>query len=127
MDPGEGIEIGRGTAIGAYCWIGASGRVRIGRDVLLGPRVVMIPENHNFEDTQASIKSQGVTRQGIEIDDDCWIGANVTILAGVHIGRGSIVAAGAVVRKDVAPYSIVGGVPARLLRSRVPAEELGVA
>lgn len=127
LDPGEGLEVGSGTAIGAYSWIGASGRVRIGADVLFGPRVVLIPENHNFEDTRATIKSQGVTRAGIEIGDDCWIGTNVTILAGVRIGRGSIVAAGAVVRKDVAPYSIVGGVPARLIRSRSYDEESRVA
>lgn len=127
MDPGEGFEVGAGTAIGAYAWIGASGFVRIGRDVLLGPRVVMIPENHNFDDRNATIKSQGVTRAGIEIGDDCWIGCNVTILSGVNIGHGSIVAAGAVVRENVAPYSIVGGVPAKLIRQRLPNEPVCAA
>ncbi|MFT7487242.1 MAG: acetyltransferase-like isoleucine patch superfamily enzyme [Candidatus Paceibacteria bacterium] len=127
MDPGEGLEVGSGTAIGAYCWIGASGFVSIGRDVLFGPRVVLIPENHNFESTKATIKSQGVVRDGIVIGDDCWIGCNVTILSGVTIGKGSIVAAGAVVQKDVAPYSIVGGVPAKLIRTRSSCEELQVA
>jgi acetyltransferase-like isoleucine patch superfamily enzyme len=127
MDPGEGMEVGSGTAIGAFAWIGASGFVSIGRDVLLGPRVVMIPEDHNFDDYESSIKSQGVTRAGIEIGDDCWIGCNVTILSGVTIGRGSIVAAGAVVRKDVAPYSIVGGVPAKLIRTRQPNEPMCAA
>ena len=123
MDPGEGLEVGSGTAIGAYAWIGASGHVRIGKDVICGPRMVLIPENHNFEDTRTSIKSQGVTRAGIEIGDGCWIGCNVTILAGVRVGSGSIVAAGAVVREDVPPDSIVGGVPARLIRSRLAGEE----
>ncbi len=127
MDPGEGLEVGSGTAIGAYCWIGASGFVSIGCDVLFGPRVVLIPENHNFEDTEATIKSQGVARDGIVIGDDCWIGCNVTILSGVTIGRGSIVAAGAVVRNDVALHSIVGGVPAKLIRSRKPESEVRVA
>jgi len=127
LEPGEGLEVGSGTALGAYSWIGASGHVRIGADVLFGPRVVIIPENHNFDDLEATIKSQGVKREGVEIGDNCWIGANVTILSGVTIGSGSIVAAGAVVRKDVAPNSIVGGVPARLLRSREPEEELCAA
>ncbi len=127
MDPGQGIEVGEGSAIGAYCWIGASGHVRIGRDVLFGPRVVLIPENHNFDDLEATIKSQGVTRAGIEIGDNCWIGCNVTILSGVTIGHGSIVAAGAVVRGNVEPYSIVGGVPAKLIRKRTANEELCVA
>ncbi len=120
-DLGEGISIGAGSAIGAYAWIGASGFVSIGAAVLLGPRVVIIPENHVFDDVKTPIKDQGVERDGVVIEDDCWIGANVTILAGVTIGRGSIVAAGAVVNRDVAPASIVGGVPARVLRERHPA------
>ena len=115
---GEGLAVGEGTAIGAFSWIGASGFVEIGRDVLFGPRVVILPENHVFSDTTRTIKSQGVVREGVVIEDDCWIGANVTILAGVKIGRGSVVAAGAVVRGEVPPLSVVGGVPARLLRTR---------
>tara|TARA_R110002126_G_scaffold25583_5_gene87492 strand:- start:10865 stop:11611 length:747 start_codon:yes stop_codon:yes gene_type:complete len=117
-EPGEGLSIGAGTAIGAYCWIGASGMVEIGADVLFGPRVVVLPENHVFTSTDVTIKSQGVERAGVVIEDDCWLGANTTVLAGVRIGRGSIVAAGAVVNQDVPPDSIVGGVPARILRSR---------
>ena len=117
-EPGEGLSVGTGTAIGPYSWIGASGFVRIGRDVLLGPRVVILPENHVFSDATRTIKSQGVERAGVVIEDDCWIGANVTLLAGVRVGRGSVVAAGAVVRDDVAPMSVVGGVPARLIRTR---------
>ena len=122
-DLGEGAEIGRGSAIGAFSWIGCSGFVQIGEDVMLGPRVVVIPENHRFDDLERSIEDQGVERFGVVIEDDCWIGTNATILAGVRIGRGSIVAAGAVVKDDVAPYSIVGGVPAKLIkwRKRIPA------
>ncbi len=127
LNPGEGLEVGNGTAIGAYCWIGASGFVSIGRDVLFGPRVVLIPENHNFDNTETTIKSQGVERSGITIGDDCWIGCNVTILSGVMIGHGSIIAAGAVVHGDVEPYSIMGGVPARLIRNRKAQEEQQVA
>lgn len=121
-DLGEGLSIGAGSAIGAFCWFGASGFVEIGRDVLFGPRVVIIPENHAHADPRRTIKEQGVVRNGVVIEDDCWIGCNVTILAGVRIGRGSIVAAGAVVNRDVEPRSIVGGVPARLLRRRASAD-----
>jgi len=117
-EPGEGLEIGDGTAIGAGSWIGASGHVSIGRDVLLGPCVTILPENHAFDDPGATIKSQGVVREGVVVEDDCWIGARAVVLAGVRVGRGSVVAAGAVVTRDVAPYSIVGGVPARVIRSR---------
>ncbi len=117
-EPGEGIEVGEGTAIGAYSWIGASGFVSIGRDVMFGPRVVILPENHVFEDVCATIKSQGVVREGVVIEDDCWLGANVTVLAGVTVGRGSVVAAGAVVHRDVPPGSVVGGVPARIIKTR---------
>lgn len=116
---GEGLVVGAGSAIGAHSWIGASGHVAIGTDVLLGPRVTILPENHVFQSTDHTIKSQGVARNRIIIEDDCWIGAASTILAGVRIGRGSIVAAGAVVARDVPPYSIVGGVPARVIKSRL--------
>ena len=117
-DLGEGLRIGRGTAIGAYSWIGASGQVTIGEDVMLGPRVVVIPENHIHANLELTIKEQGVVRNGVIIEDNCWIGCNVTILSGVTIGHGSIIAAGAVVNRDIAPNSIAGGVPARVLKQR---------
>ncbi len=115
---GEGIRVGDHSSIGAFCWFGASGPVEIGSNVLFGPRVVLIPENHRFSATSTPIRHQGVERKAVVVEDDCWIGTNVTILAGVRIGHGSIVAAGSVVNKDVEPWSIVGGVPARLLRKR---------
>ncbi|MEZ5974929.1 MAG: DapH/DapD/GlmU-related protein [Planctomycetota bacterium] len=122
-DLGVGLRVGAGSAIGAFSWIGASGPVQIGEKVLLGPRVVILPENHVFADTSRPIKEQGVERLGVTIEDDCWLGADSKILAGVHIGRGSIVAAGAVVTKDVPPGHIVGGVPARILRARAEAPQ----
>jgi len=117
---GEGLTVGAGTAIGAYGWIGASGRVELGREVLLGPRVVILPENHRFDALDLPIRAQGVERRGVVVEDDCWIGANVTLLAGVRIGRGSVIAAGAVVTRDIPPGSIAAGVPARVIRSREP-------
>ena len=115
---GEGLVVGAGSAIGALAWIGASGHVTIGCDVLIGPRVTIVPENHRFENLHKTIKSQGVERARVFIEDNCWIGAGATILAGVRIGRGSVVAAGAVVARSFPPNSIVGGVPARLIKQR---------
>lgn len=116
---GEGLVVGAGSAIGALSWIGASGHVTIGTDVLIGPRVTILPENHVFQSVDQTIKSQGVARARVVIEEDCWIGSGAVILAGVRIGRGSIVAAGAVVAKDVPPFTIVGGVPARVIKSRL--------
>lgn len=115
---GEGLVVGAGSALGALGWIGASGHVTIGCDVLIGPRVTIVPENHRFEQSTETIKSQGVERSRVYIEDDCWIGAGATILAGVRIGRGSVVAAGAVVARSFPPYSVVGGVPARRIKDR---------
>ena len=117
-EAGEGLTLGDRSNIGAYSYIGCSGFIEIGSDVMMGPRVNLMAENHNYEHTDETMKAQGVTRSFIRIEDDCWLGAGCTVLAGVTIGKGSIIAAGAVVTKDVAPYSVVGGVPATLIKSR---------
>lgn len=115
---GVGFQIGDNSNIGAFAYIGASGGIRIGNNVMMGPRVSLLAEQHVFDRTDTPMKSQGSTRKGIVIEDDVWLGANCCILDGVTVGTGSIVATGAVVTKDVPPYSIVGGVPARIIRSR---------
>lgn len=117
-EPGEGLEMGDHSNIGPYSFIGCSGFIKIGSGVMMGPRVTLLAENHNFEDASRPMKEQGVSRSFITIEDDCWLGAGCMITAGVTIGKGSIIAAGAVVTKDVEPYSIVGGVPAKLIRRR---------
>jgi len=118
VDIGYGLSVGDNSAIGAYSYIGASGRISIGNNVMLGPKVCMSAENHVFEDPTKIIKEQGVTRKGITIEDDCWIGSGVTIIDGIRIGKGSVVAAGAVVNKDVPPFTIVGGIPAKVIKNR---------
>lgn len=115
---GRGVKIGDGSNLGEYNYVGAAGGVTIGRNVLIGQRVSFHAENHVFADPDVPIKQQGVTRQGIVVEDDCWIGSGAIILDGVTIGKGSVVAAGAVVNKDVPPCSVVGGVPAKVLRKR---------
>jgi acetyltransferase-like isoleucine patch superfamily enzyme len=117
---GEGLAVGDNSNIGPYCYIGCSGFVRIGNNVMMSPRVSIYAENHNFPRVDIPMRDQGVTREAVTIEDDCWIAANSVILAGVTIGRGSVVAAGSVVASDIAPYSVVGGVPAKMIKSRQP-------
>jgi acetyltransferase-like isoleucine patch superfamily enzyme len=123
-EAGEGLKMGDHSNIGPYSWIGCSGYVEIGNHVMMGPRVNLLAENHNTDRVDIPMKEQGVTRAGISIEDDCWLGANCSILAGVTVGRGSIVATGAVVTRDVPPYSVVAGVPARVLRKRTTDEDI---
>lgn len=115
---GEGLEIGDNSNLGDYCFVGAAGGVRIGRNVLIGQRVSFHSEDHRFESTDVPIKEQGVTRRGIVVEDDCWLGAGSILLDGVTVGRGSVVAAGSVVTRNVPPYSVVAGVPAKVIRQR---------
>lgn len=115
---GKGISIGTNSGIGAFSFIGGAGGVVIGNDVIMGQWVSFHPENHNYNYLNVPIRLQGVNRQGIVVEDDCWIGAKVTFLDGAHVGRGSIIGAGSVVRGVIPAYSIVAGVPARVIRSR---------
>jgi acetyltransferase-like isoleucine patch superfamily enzyme len=117
-NPGSHIFIGDGCGIGEYSSIGGSGGVSIGSNTIIGQHFTAHPENHNFDDVTRPIREQGTTRQRISIGSDCWFGARVTVLAGVTIGDGCVVAAGAVVRSDVPALSIVAGVPARVVGTR---------
>ena len=84
----------------------------------IGAHVVIIPYNHLFEDPSVQIFKQGSSQQGVFIEDDVWIGAHVTVTDGVRIGKGSVIGAGAVVTRDIPPYSVAVGVPARVIKSR---------
>ncbi|MEU3220883.1 DapH/DapD/GlmU-related protein [Streptomyces sp. NPDC006971] len=121
-DLGEGCVMGARSAIGSHSFIGAAGGVWIGEDVIMGNRVSFHSENHVFEDTSRPIRDQGVTREGITIDDDCWVGANVTFLDGARVGRGCVIAAGSVVRGEIPPMSVIAGVPAKVMKMRERAE-----
>lgn len=115
---GAGLIIGDNSNIGRYAYIGCSGLITIGKNVMMGPRVGIFAENHIFDRTDISIKAQGVERKEVVIGDNCWIASNVTITAGVRIGQGSVIAGGSVVTQDVEPDSVVGGVPAKLISKR---------
>ncbi|MGE5323689.1 MAG: acyltransferase [Actinomycetota bacterium] len=115
---GEGIRIGANSAVDAYSFIGSAGAINVGENVIMGQHVCFHPENHNFERTDIPIKAQGTTRIGITIEDDVWVGANVTFLDGAFIGRGSIIGAGSLVRGKIPPHSVAVGAPARVIRTR---------
>lgn len=112
------IQIGDYSTINPYSVVYGHGGVTIGSGVRIATHVVIIPANHIFADPETPICTQGLTCEGITIEDDVWIGCNVTLLDGVYIGRGSVIAAGSVVRGRVEPYSVMGGVPARLIKKR---------
>jgi galactoside O-acetyltransferase len=93
-------------------------RIELGNNVLVGPNVVLRSADHRFDRIDVPIRSQGHTPAAIVIEDDVWLGANVVVVGGVRIGRGAVVAAGAVVTRDVPSMAVVGGVPARVLKMR---------
>lgn len=115
---GEGLTIGNHVGIAQNCFIQVRGSVDIGNYVIFGPYVKIFSERHNFEDINTPIVEQGETRLNVRIEDNVWIGANATLLGGVTIGQGSIIGAGAVVTNDVPPFSIVAGVPAKIIKIR---------
>ena len=106
-DLGKGLVMGDNSSIGPYGYVGCSGKIEIGSNVMFGPKCSLFAENHVFSETDSTIKSQGVKQQGIVIEDDCWIGSNVTILDGVRIGKSSVIGAGTVISKDVPAGSVV--------------------
>jgi acetyltransferase-like isoleucine patch superfamily enzyme len=119
---GAGIRMGNGSSVDAYSYIGAAGPIAIGENVIMGQHISFHAENHNYDRVDIPIKHQGTRRQGIVIEDDCWVGANTTFLDGAHVGRGCVIAAGSLVRGEIPPYSVVVGAPARVLKSRLAAE-----
>ena len=116
--PGSYIRIGDGVGIGEYSSVGGSGGVSIGDNTIIGQYFSAHPENHNYGELSRPIREQGTTRAAIAIGDDCWFGARVTVLAGVRIGDGCVIAAGSVVTRDIPAHSVAAGIPARVIRSR---------
>ena len=108
------VTIGDHTRVGIHCTV--IGPVCIGNNVNLAQGITVTALNHNFEDTTKRIDEQGISTKPVMIGDDVWIGANAVILPGVTIGQHVVVAAGAVVTKDVPDYSVVAGVPAKVIK-----------
>src|ERR1044071_3926120 len=115
--PHSGIKIGRDSLIGEYSVIRGQGGEQIGDRVYTSPFTQIIAVNHVFDDPNRPFVEQGITAEGIIIEDDVWLGAGAIITDGVRVGKGAVVAAGAVVTKDVPPHTVVGGVPAKIIRT----------
>lgn len=118
---GKDIEIGDNSGVGLNCRV--AGPLSIGNDVMMAPGVTIVTQNHEISDTTIPMRLQTAEKKKVTISDDVWIGANAIILPGVTIGKGSVIAGGAVVTKDVMPYTIVGGNPAKVIRSRLKEDE----
>ena len=127
---GKGVNIERGATFGASTVIGdrsgiginaeLHGEVYIGSNVMMAPECVFYTRNHETTRMDIPMNAQGATEsKPIVIGDDVWLGRRVMVMPGVHIGDHSIIAAGAVVTKDIPRYSIAGGVPARVIKSRI--------
>lgn len=109
--------------MGAHCSVNScaylQGEITIGNDVRIAPYVKIIAMNHGYQEIDIPICQQNCTAQGIRIGNDVWIGSGAIILDGVEVGSHTIIAAGAVVTKDVPDYCIVGGIPAKIIRNRL--------
>ncbi len=114
--PHSGIKIGNDSLIGEYSVIRGQGGVTIGDRVFTSPMTQIIAVNHIFDDPSRPFSEQGITAEGIIIEDDVWLGSACVITDGVRVGKGAVVAAGAVVTKDVPAHTVVGGVPARVIK-----------
>lgn len=125
LSVGDGSLIPKGSTF--YC---TRAELRIGKKVIFGPKPTIITGNHRIDIVGKNIidvtDEEKLPNQDapVIIEDGCWLGANITILKGVILGRGSVVAAGAVVTKSFPPYSIVGGVPAKLIKMRFTPEQI---
>jgi acetyltransferase-like isoleucine patch superfamily enzyme len=115
--PHAGITIGEDGLIGEMNIIRGQGGVTIGNRVYTSPLVQIIAVNHVFDDPDVPFVQQGITAEGIVIEDDVWIGSGAVITDGVRVGKGAVIAAGAVVTKDVPPHTVVGGVPAHTIKT----------
>ncbi len=118
---GKDVEIGDNSGIGVDCFVG---RAIIGKDVMMGPEVILLGQNHKFDDLTVPMFKQGyLVTKPVEIGDDVWIGTRVIILPGRKIGKGSVIGAGAVVTKDIPEYAVAAGNPARVIRFRGQQEQ----
>ena len=125
LGDGEGsLKIGSNTYLQSGCILNPFvGNIIIGANCMIAARCSFMPYRHEFEDTTILMREQAVVTKGdIIIEDDVWLGVNVAVMDGVTIGKGAIVGAGAVVTKDIPPYAIAGGVPARVIRMRMTGE-----
>lgn len=120
---GGKIELGDDCSVNPGCILYGLGGLKIGSHVRIAAHTIIVPANHVFADPARLIRDQGETKQGVTIGDDVWLGARVTVLDGVHIAKGCVIGAGAVVTASTEPYGVYVGVPARLVKRRGPASQ----
>lgn len=118
--PHSGITVGRDCLIGEYTVIRGQGGVQIGDRVYTSPFTQLLAVNHIVDDPRRPFIEQGITAEGIVVEDDVWLGAGAIITDGVRVGKGAVVAAGAVVTSDVPPHTVVAGIPARPIKTIEP-------
>ncbi len=114
---GIGLKMGNHSAIGDFAHFGASGGIEIGNDVIMGSYISFHSENHNFSGTIKLIREQGVTSKGIKLGSNIWVGAKVTFLDGSIVGNNCVIAAGAVVNGIFPDNVVIGGVPAKIIKT----------
>lgn len=114
---GKGLKMGNNSAVGQFTEFGAAGGIEIGNDVIMGSYISFHSENHNFTDLSKLIREQGTTSKGIILKNNIWVGAKVTFLDGCIVGNNSVVAAGAVVNGIFPDNVVIGGIPAKILKS----------
>ena len=114
------VKIGSNCSFNSNVMINARGKggIIIGDNVLIAPNVVLRSSDHSFDDLEKTINKQGMKDGTIMIENNVWIGSNSVILKNITIGEGSVIAAGAVVTRDIEPYTVVGGVPAKIIKKR---------
>ena len=114
---GFDLEIGDNSGLGRFCHVPSN--IKIGKNVMMAPHVFVFYQNHAFENTEVPMRTQGVSAKGpVIIEDDVWIGRGVYIMPGKIVAKGSIVAAGTVLTKNFPKFSIIGGNPSKLIKSR---------
>lgn len=116
---GKGLRIGDNCGVGEFSYFGAAGGIKIGDNVIMGQNVRFHSENHMFNQIDKPIREQGVTNLGIDIEEDCWIGAGCVFLDGIKVGKGCVIGANTLVNKNIPPYSIAVGNPVKVIKSRL--------
>ena len=114
----DNLKVGHHTSFNTGCWINAAGGVTIGDNVLIGPNCIIHSANHKIDRLDIPIRQQGYDYLPVVIASDVWIGANTTILPGTSIGLSAVIGAGSVVTKDIPPFAVAVGNPARVIRLR---------
>lgn len=118
--PGGFVEIGRNCSINPFCVLYGHGGLTLGDNVRIAAHCIIVPAEHRFDDESTPITTQGLSKKGVRIGSDVWLGAGTIVLDGCEIGDGCVIGAGSVVTKSLSPYTVAVGTPARAIRQRRP-------